>query len=44
MSDKGHGTCSKCKTFHNLTVDEENEQMIVTPWEEYMKKKEAEIN
>jgi len=44
MADKGHGTCPKCKTFHNLTVDEENERMIVTPWKEYLKRKEGVLN
>jgi len=39
MLDMGRGRCPKCKTVHNLTVDEKNEQMIVMPWEEYMKKK-----
>ena len=42
MLDMGSGSCPKCKTFHNLTVDEESERMIVTPWEEHMKNKEAE--
>lgn len=43
MLDMGSGSCPKCKTFHNLTVDEENKQMIVTPWEEYMKARKGEI-
>lgn len=42
--DMGSGSCPKCKTYHNLTVDEENEKMIVTPWEEHMKKKEGVAN
>lgn len=40
MQDMGCGSCPKCRTFHNLTVDEENELMIVTSWEDYTKKKE----
>ena len=43
MPDMGSGRCQKCKTYHNLTVDEENERMIVTPWEDHMKKK-ARVN
>lgn len=35
--DMGHGSCPDCKEFLNLKVDEENECMIVTPWEEYIK-------
>ena len=40
MLDGGCGSCPKCKTFHNLTVDEKNKRMIVMPWEEYINKKE----
>ena len=39
MLDMGSGSCPKCKTYHNLTVDEKSERMIVTPWEEHIKKK-----
>lgn len=35
MIDAGSGSCPKCGTFHNLTVDEENGAMVVTPWEKY---------
>lgn len=34
--DAGHGSCPKCKTFYNLTVDEDNDRMILRPWEEYL--------
>jgi hypothetical protein len=37
----GHGSCPGCNTFHNLTVDEVNKSMIVTPWDKYMKQKEG---
>lgn len=38
----GHGRCTKCDVFMNLTFDAENECMIVTPWEEHIKKKQEE--
>ncbi len=40
IEDAGHGSCPKCKTFHNLQLDEANKKMIVTPWDEYLKKLE----
>lgn len=40
MLDMGAGDCPKCGTRHNLTVDEKNNRMIVTPWKEYIKEKE----
>lgn len=39
MPEAGHGRCPGCKTFHNLTFDSENQQMIVIPWEDYIIKK-----
>lgn len=44
IPDRGSGNCPKCKTYHNLTVDEQNKKMIVTPWEEYMNRKKGEEN
>lgn len=38
--DMGSGSCPKCKTFHNLTIDEKSNKMIVTPWEEHIKSME----
>lgn len=38
MKERGCGSCPKCKTFHNLTVDEANERMIVIPWDEYIER------
>lgn len=35
--DSGCGSCKECKTFFNLTVDEENERMILTEWNEWLK-------
>lgn len=40
MIDMGSGTCPKCNTHHNLTVDEENKRMIVIPYDIYVKAKE----
>lgn len=37
MPDAGHGSCPSCKTFHNLTWDEDNKKMMVKPWDEYIK-------
>lgn len=41
MLEAGHGSCPGCNTFHNLTFDKENQRMVVTPWEEFIKKQEA---
>lgn len=38
--DKGHGSCPECKTFYNLSVDEENGKMILTEWNKYLNKRE----
>jgi len=40
--DAGHGSCPKCKTFYNLTLDEENDRMILTRWEKYIEKIKSE--
>lgn len=34
--DAGHGSCPECKTFYNLTVQEETKSMKLTPWDEYI--------
>lgn len=34
--DAGHGSCPECKTFYNLTVQEETKSMKLTPWDEYV--------
>ena len=39
MPELGSGSCPKCNTFYNLTVDEENNRMIVTPWDQYISSK-----
>lgn len=35
--DMGNGSCPDCKAFLNLTVDEENSSMIITPWDDHIK-------
>jgi len=37
MLNAGCGSCPKCKTFYNLTLDEENEIMELLEWDEYQK-------
>ncbi len=39
MPEAGHGSCPGCNTFHNLTFDEKNEVMIITPWDKFMEEK-----
>lgn len=39
MPEAGHGSCPNCNTFHNLTFDEENRQMIVTPWDQFIRER-----
>lgn len=38
--DRGGGSCPYCKKFFNLTVDEENNKMILMDWDEFVKKLE----
>ena len=42
--DLGHGSCPECFAFYNLSVDEENSKMILTEWNDYLKKMEDIIN
>lgn len=43
--DRGHGSCPQCKTFYNLTFDEQTEKMILTLWDDFVKDlKEKMIN
>ena len=39
MPECGRGSCPDCETFYNLTVDEENNRMILTKWDEYLEKR-----
>lgn len=38
----GSGSCPKCKVYYNLTVDEENECMKLTKWDDYIEKRKKE--
>jgi len=36
VSDAGCGSCPECKTFLNLTFDEENKEMKTMEWQKYL--------
>ena len=42
MNENGCGSCPECQTFYNLTLDEENERMILTEWIEYIEGRRGE--
>ncbi|MCR3759354.1 hypothetical protein KYB31_10180 [Clostridium felsineum] len=35
--DAGHGSCHKCRTFLNLTFDENSNEMKTMEWSKYLK-------
>lgn len=36
QDELGSGNCPECKTHHNLTFDRDTEQMIATPYEQWL--------
>lgn len=37
--DAGCGSCPKCRTFLNLTFDEQSKEMKTTEWDKYLKER-----